>query len=216
MSVAASLLNQCRKPKGWFGRLTLWRMNWSHSRLTDWGLSQISVKPDDTILDVGCGGGKTVAKLAALARTGRVYGIDYSDESVATSRRTNRHWIATGRVDVRPASVSQLPFPDRTFDLVTAVETHYFWPDLAGDVREVLRVLKPRGTLIIIAEAYKGAKGGKYDRLFERLTEVTGQAFAHLSLAGHRELLEQASYADVRVVEERDRGWLCAIGRRPS
>lgn len=42
------------------------------------------------------------------------------------------------------------------FDLATAVETHYYWPDLNADMQEVLRVLKPVGTLIIIAEAYKG------------------------------------------------------------
>ena len=42
------------------------------------------------------------------------------------------------------------------FDLVTAVETHFFWPDLPNDVREVLRVLKPGGTFLLIAEVYRG------------------------------------------------------------
>ena len=51
-----------------------------------------------------------------------------------------------------------MPFPDGVFDLVTAVETHYFWPDMAADMREVFRVLKPGGGFILIAEAYKGAK----------------------------------------------------------
>jgi len=117
-------------------------MNSSHSKLTDWGLEHISIANHDTILDVGCGGGRTVNKLAAIATQGKVYGVDYSEESVAFTKRTNARWIEAGRVEIRQASVSQLPFPDNSFDVITAVETHYFWPDLPADLREVLRVLR--------------------------------------------------------------------------
>ena len=87
-------------------------MNSSHSKLTDWGLQYISITNYDTILDVGCGGGRTVNKLAAIATQGKVYGVDYSEESVAFSKRTNSRWIEAGRVEIRQASISQLPFPD--------------------------------------------------------------------------------------------------------
>jgi ubiquinone/menaquinone biosynthesis C-methylase UbiE len=149
--------NQCSKPTGWFGRFTLWRMNSSHSKLTDWGLAHFSIEKHSAILDVGCGGGRTVSKLAAIAAQGKVYGVDYSSESVAVSKKTNARWIDVGRVEIRQGSVSQLPFPDGMFDLVTAVETHFWWPNLPGDMREVFRVIKPGGTLILIAEIYKGA-----------------------------------------------------------
>lgn len=43
------------------------------------------------------------------------------------------------------------------FDLVTAVETHFWWPNLQADMREIFRVLKAGGKLIVIAEVYKGA-----------------------------------------------------------
>ena len=76
-------------------------MNLSHSRLTDWGLQNVSIQNDSTILDVGCGGGRTVSKLAAIAAQGRVYGVDYSEESVAATKRMNAQWIDLGRVDVR-------------------------------------------------------------------------------------------------------------------
>jgi SAM-dependent methyltransferase len=176
----SKLLDQCRKPTGWIGRLFLWIMNRGHSKLTDWGLREISVGKGDTILDVGCGGGETVRKLAAVAAEGKVYGIDHSEQSVALARRTNRQGIAERRVDIRQASVSGLPFSDDFFDLVTAVETHYFWPDLATDMREVLRVLKPCGTLIIIAEANKS---GKHDKVLQKVAESTKMAF--LTADGH-------------------------------
>jgi SAM-dependent methyltransferase len=48
--------------------------------------------------------------------------------------------------------VSRLPLPNYVFDLVTAVETHYYWPDCPGDMRKIYRVLKLGGSVLIIAE----------------------------------------------------------------
>jgi ubiquinone/menaquinone biosynthesis C-methylase UbiE len=214
MNLTIRLLNQCSKPSGWLGRVNLWSMNRRHSKVTAWGLKHVSIRNQDTILDVGCGGGRTVARLAAMATEGKTYGIDYSEESVAASRRTNRKQIAAGRVEILSGSVSHLPLADRTFDLVTAVETHYYWPDFNADMREILRVLKPGGALIIIAEAYKG---GKYDRLLQRLEKLRGMMnYAHLSVSEHNELFTKAGYSDIQVFEEYDKGWICAVGRKPE
>jgi ubiquinone/menaquinone biosynthesis C-methylase UbiE len=214
MSLAHELLRQCGKPTGWLGRATLWRMNRSHSRVTEWGLSHVSIGKADTILDVGCGGGATIARLAGLATEGKIYGVDYSEDSVAASRKTNQHLIVAGRVEVLQASVSHLPFADNLFDLVTAVETHYYWPHLASDVAETLRVLKPGGIFALIAEAYKG---GKYDRLLRRLEALQRRGimnYAHLTASEHGSLLSAAGYSDVQVVEQYEKGWLCATGRK--
>ncbi len=187
-------------------------MNSRHSKLTDWGLQHISIENHYTILDVGCGGGRTVNKLAALATQGKAYGIDYSEESVAATKRTNAQWIGLGRVEIRHASVSQLPFPDGMFDLVTAVETHFWWPNLPGDMREVFRVTKPGGTLILIAEVYKGAST-RVSKLAEKYASRTGMTL--LSVEEHRELFTNAGYSHVQVIEERHKGWICGIGRKP-
>jgi ubiquinone/menaquinone biosynthesis C-methylase UbiE len=187
-------------------------MNASHSKLTDWGLSHISIGNDWTILDVGCGGGRTVSKLAVIATQGKVYGVDYSDESVSATKRMNARWIDLGRVEVGHASVSQLPFPHNMFDLVTAVETHFWWPNLGSDMREVFRVVKPGGTLILIAEIYKGANTA-VAKVAEKYASQTGMTL--LSVDEHRELLIGAGYSKVEVVEKRDKGWICAVGRKP-
>ena len=187
-------------------------MNASHSKLTDWGLEQISIANHLTILDVGCGGGRTVSKLAAIATQGKVYGVDYSEESVAATKRTNAQWIDLGRVEVCHGSVSQLPFRDAMFDLVTAVETHFWWPNLPGDTRELFRVLKPGGTLALIAEVYKGANT-VVSRLAEKYASRTGMAL--LSADEHRELFTNAGFSNVQVIEERQKGWICAIGTNP-
>jgi ubiquinone/menaquinone biosynthesis C-methylase UbiE len=189
-------------------------MNRRHATVTEWGLRHASIRAQDTILDVGCGGGKTVARLAAIATEGKTYGVDYSDDSVAESRRSNQRSIAAGRVEILHGAVSRLPFPDRMFDLVTAVETHYYWPDLHADMRGILRVLKPGGMFVLIAEAYKG---GKYDRLLQNLEKLRGiMPYAHLTVNEHRDLFVNAGYADVQVFEEYDKGWICVVGRRPA
>jgi ubiquinone/menaquinone biosynthesis C-methylase UbiE len=187
-------------------------MNASHSKLTDWGLEQIPVENDYTILDVGCGGGRTVSKLAAIATLGKVYGIDFSEESVAATKRTNAQWIDLGRVEIRQGTVSELPFADCIFNLITAVETHFWWADLPNDMREVLRVLKPGGTLIVIAEIYKGMTTGA-GKFAEKYASRTGMTL--LSVAEHQELFNNTGYSDVQVVEKREKGWICGIGRKP-
>jgi SAM-dependent methyltransferase len=213
MTVIKTGGNQCQKPTGWLGRFVLWNMNSRHSKVTDWGLSHISIQKDDTVLDVGCGGGRTVSKLAAVVTHGKVYGVDFSKESVIVANRTNRRWIEMGSVEIREGSVSQLPFSDDMFDLVTAVETHFWWPDLPADMREVLRVLKPGGTLIIVAEIYKGAKTMTAE-LAEKYLPMSGMKL--LSVDEHRELLANAGYVDVQVVDESGKGWICGIGRKPA
>jgi ubiquinone/menaquinone biosynthesis C-methylase UbiE len=213
MDTATGLLNQFRKPTGWFGRLNLASMNRRHSRLTDWGLARVTIGKEATILDVGCGGGRTVSKLAALAPGGSVCGVDYSDASVASSRKTNKRAIQAGRVDIRHASVSDLPFAADMFDLVTAVETHFYWPDLPADLREVLRVLKRGGALLIIAEAYKGGRKARQIQMFADRMSRTG-SYSHLTVEEHRELLASAGYSDVQVFEDYERGWMCARGTK--
>src|SRR5947208_10263877 len=108
--VAPLFFRQVKKPTRWIGRLFLHAMNRSHVGVTDWGLRHVDINPDSAILDVGCGGGRTIQKLAAAAPRGRISGIDYSAESVHVSRSTNASLIDAGRVDVQQATVSKLPF----------------------------------------------------------------------------------------------------------
>jgi SAM-dependent methyltransferase len=203
---------QARKPSGWLGRRVVGGMNLSHSTLTDWGLKQLSLQKNAAVLDVGCGGGRTVQKLAALAPEGTVVGIDVSKASVAVSRQTNVREIESGRVRIELGSVASLPFPDRIFDAVTAVETHYYWPDLQANVREVLRVLKPGGTFALIAETYRG---GRSSALYWVAMRLLLRA-AFLSDSEHRALLTQAGFTRAETFHAPRESWICAIGARES
>jgi ubiquinone/menaquinone biosynthesis C-methylase UbiE len=207
----AWVFRQVRRPSGPLGRRVVRAMNLSHSRMTEWGLQQLVVPKNVAILDVGCGGGGTVHKLAALAPEGKVVGLDYSEASVAVSRENNAEGIAAGRVQIEQGSVAALPFPDCAFDVVTAVETHYYWPDLPANVKEILRVLKPGGTFTLIAETYRG---GPFRLVYGIVMPLLGAAF--LSDAEHHDLLTEAGFTEVATKHVPGKNWICAMGRRPA
>ena len=199
---------QVKKPTRFTGQLFAGLMNSSHAALTDWALIHIQVASDAKVLDVGCGGGRTIEKLAGMAQS--VYGIDYAPGSVAASRGHNKRLIEEGRVFVEQASVSKLPFAENLFELVTAVETQYYWPDLESDMREIFRVLKAGGHLMVVAESYRG---GRNDWLLGPVMRLLGSK--GLSVEDHRALFQAAGFTEVQLFEETSKGWLCAIGRKP-
>lgn len=203
-------LTNARKPTGRLGRFLIRAMNIRHYPMTNWGLSHLSLGKQDTVLDIGCGGGRTVHKLANIATHGKVYGIDFSDASVMVSGATNKQFVQMGRVEIQQSTVSCLPFSDNMFDLVTAINTHNYWPDLVTDTKEIFRVLKPSGKLIIIGSVYEG---GKYDKRNQKYAELIEIAFP--SINELRQIFLRVGYSEVQIFEKYNRGWMCVIGRKP-
>jgi ubiquinone/menaquinone biosynthesis C-methylase UbiE len=140
-----------RKPKGKLGKIQLKSMNKEHTPVSLWGLKHLDIQDDDIVLDIGCGGGININRMSKNAK--KVYGVDYSIESVNLSREVNRQEIYDGKVEILKGNVQDLPFEDNTFDIVTAFETVYFWPDIEKSFGEVKRVLKPGGIFLIGMES---------------------------------------------------------------
>ena len=144
-----------RRPEGEAGRAMLARMNESHAYLVDWGLACIELHAGDTVLDIGCGGGNTLARMAERVTEGHLVGIDYAETSVEASRAFNAALIAAGRMEILHGSVESLPFEDGHFDAVVTVESFYFWPNPEECLKEVARVVKKGGTFLLLAEIYE-------------------------------------------------------------
>jgi ubiquinone/menaquinone biosynthesis C-methylase UbiE len=203
-------LVNARKPTGKLGRSLIRAMNIRHYPITNWGLSHVLIGRQDIILDIGCGGGGTVYELAKTALNGKVYGIDFSDESVKVSWIKNKRFIQAGRVGIQQGSVSYLPFSGSIFDLITAVNTHNYWSNLVTDLQEVFRVLKPDGKLIIIGSMYEGGKHDKRNQKYAELIEIAFPSINELC-----ELFLKVGYSKVQTFEKYNQGWMCVVGRKP-
>lgn len=209
MGFMEQIVKQCRKPTGLFGTFVGIGMNRGHSRLRRWGLSHISIKPNESILDVGCGGGKGIKDLARISSSGKVYGIDYSDQMVRLARRINKRSIEKGHVEIMHGSVSSLPFLDGTFNLVTAFEACYFWPNLIEDLKEIKRVLKPGGTLLIANEAYKHEKFEKRNSKWAKW----GHMMLHTP-EEYRNLFTEAGYMGIELDDVPEKNWIAVIAKK--
>lgn len=197
------------KPTGFWGRLMIRSMNKGHHALTDWGLSQVEVQNGFRVLDVGCGGGKTVGKLCDMVGSGKVYGVDYSPLCVEKSLKYNSKNVLCEKADIRQASVSELPFADESFDLITAVETYYFWPDKLHDLKEILRTLKHGGTLLLVFEMLQSEEEPDRWKAVEERLHIKA-----VSEQGVREILESAGYQHIQTYTKEGTGWLCATAEK--
>lgn len=194
-------------PKGFFGRATLRAMNRDHDALTDWGLSFLRINGKEKFLDIGCGGGNTVAKLSH-ATTNTVWGVDVSLTAVSASFARNKKAVRDGKVMICKASVSAMPFDDEMFDIVTAVETVYFWPDIENDLKEVLRVMKHGAQLMIVTEGRADAPNP------EKWAEIVEHISLRLPTAdGLAEHLKNAGFQHVTAYIRDDA--LCVTASRP-
>jgi ubiquinone/menaquinone biosynthesis C-methylase UbiE len=203
------LLDQYKRPTGCRGRVAAALMNKRHEALTLWGLTYVNIEADSVILDVGCGGGKTLSRLAQKAPLGKVFGIDYSADMVAYSRKVNKKLMAENRVEIREGSVDKTGFPDNFFDLVTAIETYYFWPSLPDAFQEIKRVLKPGGHLLMVNEM---VKDGVYEVENAEIIEKTQVRLVPLEEI--RQIMESVGFADVKVFTKAESPWNAVLAQK--
>ena len=198
-----------RKPEGTEGEEMLERMNQSHYEVTGWALSYWEMQEDDRVLDIGCGGGATLHRMAEKVTSGHVTGVDYSDVSVETSRRNNEKNIRSGKMDVLEGSVENLPFADDSFDKIITVESFYFWPEPQENLKEVRRVLKEGGTFLLVADTYN--KKGLDPKTLENICRFhlftpTAEEF--------RKLFEKAGFTDIQIHVKEGTDWICVEGKK--
>ncbi len=146
--MVAEKIDQCMKPHGEEGIETIRNMNENHKEISEFAFECVNVGKNDRILDIGCGGGVNIEKFLKLT-SNDVDGLDYSEVSVSESKKRNRKAVDNGRCKVIQADVSAMPIEDETYDLVSAFETIYFWPEIGETFKEVSRVISPGGQFMI-------------------------------------------------------------------
>ncbi len=197
--------NTC-KPKGLGGSLMVNMMNIGHSPMAEWGLKHIKINKNDISLDVGCGGGANIKKLLEKSPKGKVFGIDYSEVSVRKSKKVNKFAVERKHCEILQGNVQELPFANETFDLATAFETIYFWPDINEAFKQVYRVLKVSGTFMICNESNgENSKEEKWTKIIQGMKIYnSGQV---------KKSLEGAGFTDIKI-HKNEKGWLCVVCKK--
>ena len=195
MGLLRKFFSNCGKPQGTMGKVVVAMMNRGHADIAAWGFSHLDLQGNEQVLDCGCGGGANVAVFLRMVDEGHVTGLDYSTVSVEKARAVNRAAIDAGRCEIVQGNVQELPFGDGQFDVVTAFETVYFWPEIACCFAEVHRVLKSGGVFMITNET-TGKTGAheKWQKLVDGMSVYTGEELEALLIG--------AGFARVEVDED--------------
>jgi ubiquinone/menaquinone biosynthesis C-methylase UbiE len=149
-TIAERILDsQYRRPSGWLGEWIGMQMARDHRPENLWTVQVLNAQPDDQILEIGFGAGVAIQELARIVRQGSISGVDFSRTMLAAARRRNAAAVRAGKVKLYDGVADDLPFESETFDKVFSIHSVYFWPDALAALREIRRVLKPGGILVL-------------------------------------------------------------------
>ncbi len=209
MSDVKKTLVQSRKPQGEEGKEIIEKMNKNHYEVTGWGLQMLILEDHSQVIDLGCGGGKTVQRLAIHTPEGKVFGLDYSEDCVEWANELNHQAVEEGKVVIIRGEVENTPFEDKNFDAATAVETVYFWPDVIKAFKEVHRILKEDGQFLIVNEAYPDENYQEKNRVYEEVGKMVIPSPEELTA-----WLKEAGFKEVTIDLEPEKNWLRALARK--
>jgi SAM-dependent methyltransferase len=198
------------KPKGISGSIFLWLMNRTHAKMANWGLQYLPIKDSNHILDIGCGGGANIHRMLKMADDLKVFGLDYSKLSVEKSREYNRDAKDKGKCEILEGSVSNIPYKEGAFDIVTAFQTIFFWPDMVNDIKEVLRILKSGGIFFICNAGFISNDG---NMAIGKFTRMRGMRL--YSTKEYDSILTECGFINIKINISNGKKLICVIGEKP-
>lgn len=139
------MAQQLRKPSGRFAKKIAENMNQVNEPLYAMTLDNMMLTGNDSVLEIGFGSGKFFDRLFLQSNQLQVSGIDYSQEMVDEAKDNNKTFIASGQLNLQLGNSDNLPFADSSFDKVFCNMVIYFWDQPEKHLKEIYRVLKPKG-----------------------------------------------------------------------
>ena len=175
----------------------------------------LALEPGQTVLDLGSGGGIDVLLSAKrVGPTGKVYGLDMTDEMLALARENQRKAGATN-VEFLKGTIEQIPLPDNSVDVIISNCVINLSADKDAVLREAFRVLKPGGRFAVSDVVVRGEVPQDVRRSIELWVGCIAGALGETEFAAK---LKAAGFDDVeiepwRVYDVEDaRGFLADAG----
>ncbi|MEY8562306.1 class I SAM-dependent methyltransferase [Eggerthellaceae bacterium 3-80] len=143
MPINEYIAKQFANPRGIGGRIVMAVMNRQNAQMYEATEMLLLPRNDDTILDIGCGNGIMLERIAH-AYDCRLIGTDISEDALEIAKRR----LTGTNVEFLHCPVDDMPLEDAIVDKALTINTFYFWEDLASGFEEIARVLKPEGIFI--------------------------------------------------------------------
>ena len=147
MNETKEKLSQSAKPIGFWGRIIARLMAIGHRTIYKNVAAALNLQPEDDYLEVGCGSGIFMKSYVSHVRT--IAGLDHSKDMVKVASHYNRKRIEAGTAEFRHGDAVQLPWEDEKFSAAAAIGTFLFWLEPLESLKEIHRVLRSGGRLVI-------------------------------------------------------------------
>lgn len=180
MGIRKTLAGQAADPHGPLG----WVAAWIMPRFSDASCGDLSrlldLRPEDDVLDVGCGAGVFVQRIASHVR--HAAGIDHSAIQVRLARKRHRERIAAGAVEIVEGDSAALPWDDDTFSAV-ACNCLGCLSQPQRSLQEMYRVLCPGGRVALSLDHFPDAATARREEEQWGLSAWTGPEFRTMTEA---------------------------------
>lgn len=174
-----------------------------NARMNEFAVETLRIQPDDQVLEIGFGHGRTIRTIAERARAGFVAGIDLSDVMVRQAAKYNLDLIVAGRVELCQGSVADLPYEYGRFTKALAVNTYQFWPNAELNLVEIHRVMREGGLLVLCL------------RMHSTNRFAIAPGFTEDEVADVAGLVRWVGFRDIKIVKRNvGREASCVVARR--
>jgi cyclopropane fatty-acyl-phospholipid synthase-like methyltransferase len=146
-----------------------------------WAVEALAVDPNDRILEIGCGPGVAVDRIAERLRDGVITGIDRSETAIARAERRNAPHLASGRAVLVRTTLADAVLERGGFDKAFAVNVNLFWLRVTTELHRVRRALAPGGSLHLFYEPPGAARADEIARRAPALLEAHGFSVGEVS-----------------------------------
>ncbi len=152
----------------------------------------LELEVHDRVLEIGFGPGILLHQMAQITTKGLVEGIDFSEAMLVQAQTVNKEGISTKRVKIQKGDCKDLPYGHETFDKVCTSNTIYFFEDSAVNFREIFRIVKPGGKLVV----------GFRTKAQMKNMPLSDDVFNAYTQDDVKTLLLNAGFLDVRIEEK--------------
>ena len=202
------IARQGRCPSGLLGRMVGHVMASETAGENAMALKLLELQPEDRVLEIGFGHGRTLARVAEMVPDGFVAGVDPSKEMLRLATSHSRSLIAQGKIELKPGDTTRIPYEDGRFDKVYSVHTIYFWSEPTQDLQEIRRVMKVGARFVL----------GFRAKDEQALADFPATIYRFYTPEEAQTLLQSAGFKQIRVVTDRfsSRNILFAVGYRAT